>query len=55
VENSGKQRGRVPVVITTHHAKEKNVRKALTSLRAAKLAVENPVCLHIVDEQKESL
>ncbi|MDR1180220.1 MAG: homoserine dehydrogenase [Spirochaetales bacterium] len=54
VESSGKQRGRVPVVITTHQAKEKNVRKALISLRTAKLALENPVCLHIVDEQEES-
>jgi homoserine dehydrogenase len=54
-ESIGKQRGKVPVVITTHLAKEKNVRKALTALRTAKLAQENPVCLHIVDEWEESL
>ncbi|MDR1624961.1 MAG: homoserine dehydrogenase [Spirochaetia bacterium] len=53
-EGAGRQRGKVPVVITTHMAKEKNVRKALTALRAAKLALENPVCLHIVDEREES-
>jgi homoserine dehydrogenase len=53
-ENPGKQRSKVPVVITTHMAKEKNVRKALTVLRTAKLALENPVCLHIVDEREES-
>jgi homoserine dehydrogenase len=53
-ENSGK-RNRVPVVITTHLAKEKDVRKALVSLQAAKLSAESPICLHIVDERKESL
>jgi homoserine dehydrogenase len=54
-EDSGRQRNRVPVVITTHPAKEKNVRKALMSLRTAKIAVEDPVCLHIVDEREEGL
>jgi len=53
-ENSEKQR-RVPVVITTHSAKEKNVRKALASLKAAKIAAEEPVCLHIVDEHNEDI
>ena len=54
-EDSGKQRAKVPVVITTHVAKEKNVRKALASLRAAKIAAEDPVCLHIVEERDENL
>ncbi|MCL1818798.1 MAG: ACT domain-containing protein, partial [Spirochaetaceae bacterium] len=53
-EESGKQ-GRVPVVITTHMAREKNVRKALAFLKTAKIAVEEPVCLHIVDERGENL
>jgi homoserine dehydrogenase len=52
LENSGKQR-KVPVVITTHPAKEKNVRKALAALRTAKVAVEDPVCLNIIDEHEE--
>jgi homoserine dehydrogenase len=54
-EDSGKQRNGVPVVITTHMAKEKNIRKALTLLRAAKVALEDPVCLHIVDERRENI
>ena len=49
-QDSQKQ-GRVPVVIITHRAQEKNVRKALASLKAA----EEPVCLHIVDERSENL
>jgi homoserine dehydrogenase len=52
-EESGKQRSRVPVVITTHLAKEKNVRKALTTLRSSRVVVEDPVCLNIVDEREE--
>ena len=45
---------RVPVVITTHAAKEKNVRKALASLKTAKITMEEPTCLHIVDERYEN-
>ncbi|MDR1933099.1 MAG: homoserine dehydrogenase [Spirochaetales bacterium] len=52
-EESGRQRGKVPVVIVTHSAKEKNVRKALGALRAARVVVEDPVCLNIVDECKD--
>jgi homoserine dehydrogenase len=45
--------GQVPVVITTHLAKEKSVRKALTALGAAGVVVEDPVCIHIIDEHEE--
>ena len=49
------KQSRVPVVITTHPAREKNVLKALASLKTAKIAAEEPVCLHIVDERNENL
>lgn len=44
---------KVPVVIITHQAKEKNVRKALASIRSLDVVVEEPVCLHIMDEHEE--
>lgn len=42
-----------PVVIITHKAKEKNVRKALATIRALEVVLEEPVCIHIMDEHEE--
>jgi homoserine dehydrogenase len=46
-------KGHVPVVITTHPAMERNMRKALFSLRSLDVVAEEPVCLHIIDEHEE--
>ncbi len=42
-----------PVVIITHKAKEKNVRKALAAIRSLDVVVREPVCMHIMDEHEE--
>ncbi|HOV39032.1 MAG TPA: ACT domain-containing protein, partial [Spirochaetales bacterium] len=44
-----------PVVIITHKAKEKNIRKALEGIRHLDVVREEPVCIHIMDEHEESL
>ncbi len=44
-----------PVVIITHKAKEKNLRKALEKIRTLDVVQEDPVCIHILDEHEENL
>jgi len=44
-----------PVVIITHRAKEKNLRKALEKIRTLDVVQEEPVCIHILDEHEENL
>ncbi len=41
------------VVIITHKAKEKNVRKALGAIRSLDVVTREPVCIHIMDEHEE--
>jgi homoserine dehydrogenase len=43
-----------PVVIITHKAKEKNVKKALAVIRSLDVVLEEPVCIHIMDEHGEN-
>ncbi|MFQ3621714.1 MAG: homoserine dehydrogenase [Spirochaetales bacterium] len=43
-----------PVVILTHKAKEKNLRKALSTIRTLDVVREEPVCIHILDEHEEN-
>ncbi len=45
----------VPVVITTHKTKQKNVDKALTKLEEADFITSKPVCIRIVDIPKDNL
>ncbi len=44
-----------PVVIITHKAREKNLRKALEKIRTLDVVQEEPVCIHILDEHEENL
>ncbi len=45
----------VPVVITTHSAREGNIRKALAEVDKLDVVVQKTVCISIVDEHEESL
>jgi homoserine dehydrogenase len=44
-----------PVVIITHNAKEKNLRKALAKIQTLDVVQAQPVCIHILDEHEETL
>ena len=43
----------IPVVIITHTAKEKSVRKALAAIKNMDVVIEEPVCISIVEEHEE--
>ncbi len=43
----------IPVVIVTHAAKEKSVRKALAAIVKLDFVIEEPVCINIVEEHEE--
>lgn len=51
--DEGSEAGIVPVVITTHRAKEGDVRKALKEVDALKVIKARSVCIGIVDEHPE--
>ncbi len=51
--DEGSEAGIVPVVITTHRAKEGDVRKALREVDALKVIKAKSVCIGIVDEHPE--
>ncbi len=45
--------GQVPIVITTHRAREGNVRQALAEIGSQDVVLAEPVCIRVVEEYEE--
>ncbi len=43
----------VPIVVTTHRAKEGYVRRAIESLRTLDVVLADPICIRVVEEHEE--
>ncbi len=51
--SEGHEGGSVPIVITTHLAREGNVRQALGKIAALDVVLAEPICIRVVEEYEE--